>query len=72
MLESSRDMLIPRYSRCRDIVGSEYINLISCLQGRRRRYGRTTFLAENGFGRTTIFDYSVENVSSFLKCDGPI
>ena len=24
MLESSRDMLIPRYSRCRDIVGSEY------------------------------------------------
>ena len=44
-------------------------------QGRRRRfgYGRTTFLTENGFGRTTIFDYSAENVlafSTFLKCDG--
>ena len=24
MLESSRDMQMPRYSRCRDIVGSEY------------------------------------------------
>ena len=31
--------------------------------------------AENGFGRTTIFDYSAENVlafPTFLKCDGPI
>ena len=24
MPESSRDMQMPRYSRCRDIVGSEY------------------------------------------------
>ena len=40
------------------------------VQGRRRRsgrsgHGRTTFLAENGFGRTTIFDYSAENVFAF-------
>ena len=40
------------------------------MQGRRRRsgrsgHGRTTFLAENGFGRTTIFDYSAENVFAF-------
>ena len=49
-------------------------------QGRRRRsgrsgHGRTTFLAENGFGRTTIFDYSAENVLAFstvLKCDDSI
>ena len=39
-------------------------------QGRRRRsgrsgHGRTTFLAENGFGRTIIFDYSAENVLTF-------
>ena len=44
-------------------------------QGRRRRsgrsgHGRTTFLAENGFGRTKIFKYSAEYV--FLKWDGPI
>ena len=29
-------------------------------------------MAENGFGRTTIFDYSAENViafSTFLKCE---
>ena len=41
-----------------------------CVQGRRRsgrsgHYGRTTFLAENGLGRTTIFDYSAENVLAF-------
>ena len=48
-------------------------------QGRRRRsgHGRTTFLAENSFGWTTIFDYSAENVFAFstfffLKCSGPI
>ena len=37
------------------------------LQGRRRRsgHGRTTFLAENGFGQTTIVDYSAENVFAF-------
>ena len=36
-------------------------------QGRRRRsgHGRTTFLAESVFGRTTIFDYSAENVFAF-------
>ena len=37
--------------------------------------GPTTFLAENGFGRTTIFDYLAKNVlafSTFVKCDGPM
>ena len=28
MLESSRDMLIPGYSRCHDIVGSEYTSIL--------------------------------------------
>ena len=40
MPESSRDMQMPRYSRCRDIVGSEY----KCLGSVTRRHRKFPFL----------------------------